>query len=99
MKRIVEGEELDKALEESGMDRMVCFRVTLALRSNKLGPMLSELDTELTEAWDFKKKLMTSLIYPCILIVLMIVMVVIMTGFIMPAIAAILADLDSEIPA
>ena len=99
MKRIVEGEELDKALEESGMDRMVCFRVTLALRSNKLGPMLSELDTELTEAWDFKKKLMTSLIYPCILIVLMIVMVVIMTGFIMPAIAEILADLGSEIPA
>ena len=98
-KRLNEGEQLDQALLMSGMDKDICFRITLALKSNKLGLMLSELDQELIESWDFKKKMITSLIYPIILIVLMIAMVLIMSGYIMPAISEILADLDAELPA
>lgn len=98
-KRLNEGEQLDQALLMSGMDKDICFRITLALKSNKLGLMLSELDQELIESWDFKKKMITSLIYPIILIILMIAMVLIMSGYIMPAISEILADLDAELPA
>ena len=95
---IIDGHTLDKALSMAGLDDDICFRVEMAIKSNKLAPMMKDLEQELIEKWEFKKEVTTAMIYPALLLTVMTVIIFIVSGIIVPALETILKDLNSDIP-
>ena len=98
--RVKSGEPLSQAFEAQGVFPKIYSTTLLAgEKSGNLDEVLSRYLGFLRLALTFRKKLLTSLIYPSVLVVGVIVLITFLITFVVPRFGALFADLGQPLPA
>ncbi len=98
--RVKSGEPLSQAFEAQGVFPKIYSTTLLAgEKSGNLDEVLSRYLGFQRLALTFRKKLLTSLIYPAVLVVGVIVLITFLVTFVVPRFGALFADLGQPLPA
>ena len=98
--RVKSGEPLSQAFEAQGVFPKIYSTTLLAgEKSGNLDEVLSRYLGFQRLALTFRKKLLTSLIYPAVLVVGVIVLITFLITFVVPRFGALFADLGQPLPA
>jgi type IV pilus assembly protein PilC len=98
--RVKSGEPLSQAFEAQGVFPKIYSTTLLAgEKSGNLDEVLSRYLGFQRLALSFRKKLLTSLIYPTVLVVGVIVLITFLVTFVVPRFGALFADLGQPLPA
>ncbi len=98
--RVKSGEPLSQAFEAQGVFPKIYSTTLLAgEKSGNLDEVLSRYLGFQRLALSFRKKLLTSLIYPAVLVVGVIVLITFLVTFVVPRFGALFADLGQPLPA
>ncbi|MGD0628344.1 MAG: type II secretion system F family protein [Terracidiphilus sp.] len=98
--RVKTGESLSSAFEaQSGFPVMYTTTLLAGERSGNLLEVLERYVSFQRISLTFRKKLITSLIYPCVLMVLVTALVIFMFAYVVPQFATLYDQLGSKLPA
>ena len=98
--RVKSGEPLSQAFEAQGIFPKIYSTTLLAgEKSGNLDEVLSRYLGFQRLALTFRKKLLTSLIYPCVLVIGVIVLITFLITFVVPRFGALFSDLGQPLPA
>ncbi len=98
--RVKGGEPLSEAFEAQGVFPKIYSTTLLAgERSGNLDEVLSRYLSFLRMTLTFRKKLVTSLIYPAVLVVGVTILITFLVTFVVPRFGALYADLGQNLPA
>jgi type IV pilus assembly protein PilC len=98
--RVKTGESLSSAFEaQSGFPVMYTTTLLAGERSGNLQEVLERYVSFQRITLTFRKKLITSLIYPCVLLVLVTALVIFMFAYVVPQFATLYEQLGSNLPA
>ena len=98
--RVASGTELSAAFEAHGemFPRLYPSSLKAGERSGDLEKVIRRFIRYLQLVLDARKRVVSALVYPAVLVCLSVVMIVIMTVFVVPKFAGLYADLDAELP-
>lgn len=93
------GALLSEAFELTGnFPKIYCATVRAGERSGSLDKVLAQYLAYQKQSRGFRKKFISALIYPAILVVVLIVLVTLVIQFIVPQFAKLYADMDAQLP-
>jgi type IV pilus assembly protein PilC len=94
------GALLSEAFESTGnFPKIYCATVRAGERSGSLDKVLTQYVSYQKQSRGFRKKFISSLIYPAILIVVLCLLVTLVIEYIVPQFAKLYADMDVQLPA
>ncbi|MEM1390214.1 MAG: type II secretion system inner membrane protein GspF [Pseudomonadota bacterium] len=99
--RVQEGYNLDEALADQSKAFPPYYRavVSAGLQSGRLGDVLERLATHLEKTRKLRRKLLSALIYPCVLAVVAMIVVVLLMVFVVPAVVEQFETVGQDLPA
>lgn len=98
--RVASGQELSAAFEAHGdlFPRLYASSLKAGERSGDLEKVLRRFVRYLQLVLEARKRVISALVYPTVLVCLSVAMIVIMTVFVVPKFAGLYADLEAELP-
>lgn len=99
--RVESGQELSTAFEAHGdqFPRLYSSTLKAGERSGDLESVIRRFVRYLELVLEARKRVVSALVYPAVLVVLSVAMIAIMTVYVVPKFATFYADLDAELPA
>src|ERR1035437_9088710 len=98
--KVRSGALLSEAFESTGnFPKIYCATVRAGERSGSLDKVLSQYLTYQKQSRGFRKKFISALIYPAILVIVLSILVTLVIEFIVPQFAKLYADMDVQLPA
>ena len=98
--RVASGQELSAAFEAHGelFPRLYPSSLKAGERSGDLEKVIRRFVRYLQLVLDARKRVVSALVYPVVLVCLSVAMIVVMTVFVVPKFAGLYADLEAELP-
>ncbi|MEM7493256.1 MAG: type II secretion system inner membrane protein GspF [Pseudomonadota bacterium] len=99
--RVQEGYNLDEALADQSKAFPPYYRavVSAGLQSGRLGDVLDRLATHLEKSRKLRRKLLSALIYPCVLAAVALIVVILLMVFVVPAVVEQFETVGQDLPA
>ena len=99
--RVQEGYNLDEALADQSKAFPPYYRavVSAGLQSGRLGDVLDRLATHLEKSRKLRRKLLSALIYPCVLAAVALTVVILLMVFVVPAVVEQFETVGQDLPA
>jgi type IV pilus assembly protein PilC len=98
--KVRSGALLSEAFESTGsFPKIYCATVRAGERSGSLDKVLSQYLTYQKQSRGFRKKFLSALIYPAVLLVVLTILVTLVIEFIVPQFAKLYSDMDVQLPA
>src|SRR5579862_893680 len=98
--KVRSGALLSEAFESTGcFPKIYCATVRAGERSGSLDKVLTQFVSYQKQSRGFRKKFISALIYPAILLVVLSILVTLVINFIVPQFAKLYADMDVQLPA
>ncbi len=98
--KVRSGALLSEAFESTGsFPKIYCATVRAGERSGSLDKVLSQYLTYQKQSRGFRKKFISALIYPAVLLVVLSILVTLVIEFIVPQFAKLYSDMDVQLPA
>ncbi len=97
--KVRSGALLSEAFESAGnFPKIYCATVRAGERSGSLDKVLSQFLSYQKQSRGFRKKFISALIYPAVLLVVLSILVTLVINFIVPQFAKLYADMDVQLP-
>lgn len=99
--RVASGSSLHAAIDESASDLFPLHWVAMIATgeaTGKLDEVLVDLNRQIREAADTRSKFIGSMIYPCVLVFVAVLVLVVMLWFVVPTFGDMFKDMGAELP-